>query len=55
MIYHLMGQAAIVLQNVVVLGSDCRRDFLRCRQYLRKLVVGDVCEFGAVVLGDNQL
>ena len=55
MIYHLMRQAAIVLQNVVVLSSDCRSNFLCRRQYLRELVVGDVCEFGAVMLGDDQL
>jgi hypothetical protein len=51
MIYHLMCQSPIVLQNIVVLHSNCRGDFLRGRQYLSQLIVGNVCQLGAVVFG----
>lgn len=53
MIYDLMCQSPIVLQNVVVLGPNCKSDFLCCRQYLSELVVRDICEFGAVMFGYN--
>lgn len=50
-IYHLMRQSPIVLQNIVVLRSNCRGDLLRGRQYLSQLIVGNVCQLGAVIFG----
>lgn len=55
MIYHLMRKSPIILQKVVVLRPDCCCDFLCSRQYLSELVVRDVCQFGAVVFGYNEL
>ena len=55
MIYLLMRQSPIVLQDVVVLRSDCCSDFLCRRQYLGKLIIRDICEFDAVMFGYNQL
>jgi len=55
MIYDLVRDTAIVLQDVVVL--DVLRDgyFLGYGEDLGELVVGDVVEFCAVVFGDDEL
>lgn len=52
---NLMSDASIVLQDVVVLGIYGLGDLLCDRQDLRELVVGDVVEFCAVVLGNDKL
>ena len=89
MIDFLVGESAVVLENVVVFGTRCGREFLQhglfCCSYhvsrssrrlnsavecwaergalwscsthhdFRELVVGDFCEFGTVVLGNDEL
>jgi hypothetical protein len=52
---NLMSDASIVLQNVVVLGIYGLSDLLCDGQDLCELIVGDVVEFCAVVLGDDEL
>lgn len=52
---HLVSDSSIVLQNVVVACIDCLCDLLCDGQDLCELVVGDVVEFCAVVLGDDEL
>lgn len=55
MIDLLVGDAAIVLQDVVVLNALSNRNPLRHGQHLGELVVGDVVQLGAVVFGDDEL
>jgi hypothetical protein len=52
---NLVSDASIVLQDVVVFGVYGLGDLLCDGQNLCELVVGDVVEFCAVVLGDDQL
>jgi len=52
---NLVRRAAIVLQNIVIRRTRSRGDFLQDREHLEEVVVGDVCQFGAVVLGDDEL
>lgn len=54
-VHDLVRNAAIVLQNVVVLHALCQRDLLGHRQDLGKLIIGDVVELRAVELGDDEL
>ena len=55
MIDLLVGNAAVVLQNVVVLDALSDRNPLRYGQHLGQLVVGDVVQLGAMVFGDDEL
>lgn len=55
MINNLVGDAAVVLQDVIVGGAGCRGELLDHGQDLAQLVVGDVSELGAVELGDDEL
>jgi hypothetical protein len=54
-VHHLVRNASVVLQDVVVL--DVLRDsyLLRDRKHFGKLVVGYVVELFAVVFGDDEL
>ena len=54
-IHDLMSDAAVVLQDVVILSVYGLSDFLCDRQDLCELVVGDIVEFCAVVLGNDEL
>jgi hypothetical protein len=54
-INNLMRNATIVLQDVVVLDVLRNGDFLCYSEDLRELVVGNVVEFCAVVLRDDEL
>jgi hypothetical protein len=55
MVDLLVRDPSIVLQNVVVLDALRNRNTLRHRQDLGELVIGDVVELRAVVLGDDEL
>lgn len=55
MIDLLMCDPPVVLQNVVVFDTLCDGDLLRDFEDLGELIVGDVVQFGAVVLGDDEL
>jgi hypothetical protein len=50
-----VGNAAIVLQDVVVLNALRNRNPLRHGQHLGELVVGDVVQLGTVVFGYDEL
>lgn len=52
---QLVRDAAVVLQDVVVLAADGLGDLLGDGQNLGQLVVGDVVQLGAVVFGDDEL
>lgn len=52
---NLVRDAAVVLQDVVVLAADGAGDARGNGQDLGQLVVGDVVQLGAVVLGDDEL
>ena len=54
-IHDLMSDAAVVLQDVVILSVYGLSDFLCDGQDLCELVVGDIVEFCAVVLGNDEL
>ena len=51
----LVGNPAIVLQNVEVLCSNGGGDLLCNRKELYERVIGDVCELLAVELGNDKL
>ena len=55
MVDKLMGNPAVVLQDVKVLCANGKGNLLGDRQQLGQRVVGDVCEILAVVLGDDEL
>ena len=55
MVDLLVGDPAVVLQDVKVFCADGRGDLLGDGQQLGEAVVGDVCELLAVVLGDDEL
>lgn len=55
MIDLLVRQPAVVLQHVVVLDALSNGDLLCDLENLGQLVVGDVVQFGAVVLGNDEL
>lgn len=55
MVYHLMCYPSIVLKNIVVFQTLCDGDFLRYGKDLGELVIGNVVEFRAMVLGDDEL
>ena len=55
MVDDLVGDAAIVLQDVVVLDVLGDGDLLGDGQDLGELVVGDVVQLCAVVFGDDEL
>jgi hypothetical protein len=55
MVDLLVGNPAVVLQDVEVFCADGRGDLLGDGQQLGEAVVGDVCELLAVVLGDDEL
>ena len=55
MIDLLVSNAAVVLQDVVVLDALRNRNLLRHGQHLGQLVVGDVMQLSAVVFGDDEL
>jgi len=55
MINHLMRNAPIILQNIVV-GRARRLDNLfGYTHYFEEIIVGDVKKFGAVVFRDYEL
>ena len=51
----LVGNPAIVLQNVEVFCSNGGSDLLCNRKELYERVIGDVCELLAVELGNDKL
>jgi hypothetical protein len=55
MVNLLVRNPSIVLQDVVVLDALRNRNPLRHGQDLGKLVIGDVVELRAVVLGNDEL
>ena len=55
MINLLVGNSAIVLQDVEVLRSNGGSNLLCHRKELGEMVVGDVCELLAVELGNDKL
>jgi hypothetical protein len=55
MVNLLVRNPSVVLQDVVVLDALRNRDPLRHGQDLGKLVIGDVVELRAVVLGNDEL
>jgi hypothetical protein len=55
MVDLLVGNPAVVLQDVKVLCANSRGNLLGDGQQLGQGVVGDVCELLAVVLGDDEL
>ena len=55
MIDLLVGNPAVVLQDVEILCADGRGNLLGDGQQLGEAVVGDVCELLPVVLGDDEL
>jgi hypothetical protein len=55
MVNLLVRNPSVVLQDVVVLDALRNRNTLRHGQDLGKLVIGDVVELRAVVLGDDEL
>jgi len=55
MIDLLVGNPAVVLQDVEILCADGRGNLLGDGQQLGEAIVGDVCELLAVVLGDDEL
>ena len=55
MIDLLVGNPAVVLQDVEILCADGRGNLLGDGQQLGDAIVGDVCELLAVVLGDDEL
>jgi hypothetical protein len=55
MVHHLVRNASIVLQDIVVLNVLRNRNALRYREHFGELVIGDVVQFCAVVLGDDEL
>lgn len=54
-VHDLVSDASIVLQDVIVLGIHCLSNLLCDGQNLCELVVGDIVEFCAVVLGNDEL
>lgn len=52
---NLVGDFAVVLQDVEVLGAGGGGNLLCNREQLREGLVGDVCELLTVVLGDDEL
>ena len=55
MVNLLMGNSAVVLQDVEVLCSHSGGDLLCNRKELCEGVVGNVCELLAVELGNDKL
>lgn len=55
MVYLLVSQATIVLQDVVVVVSLSSSNLLGHWEQLSESVVGDIGQFGTVVLGDDKL
>jgi hypothetical protein len=55
MVYHLMRNPSIILQDIVILQSLRNGDLLRDGEHLGQLVVGDVVQLCAVVFGDHEL
>jgi hypothetical protein len=55
MIDFLMGQAAVVLENVVIFGARRFGNLLRHRQYLSQLVVRNIRQLRTVMLRDDKL
>ena len=51
---YLVRDAAVVLQDVEVLGTGGERNLFRDGEQLRERFVGDVGQLGAVVLGDYE-
>lgn len=51
----LVGNSAIVLQDVEVFRSNGGSNLLRNGKELGEVVVGDVCELLAVELGNDKL
>lgn len=54
MIDHLMSHAAVVLQNIVLLGARGDRNLLSNREELGQVLIGNVVKLGAVVLGNHK-
>jgi hypothetical protein len=55
MVDLLVGNPAVVLQDVKVLCANGSGNLLGDRQQLGQRLVGNVCELLAVVLGDDEL
>lgn len=55
MVDDLVGDAAVVLQHVIVGGARGRGQLLDDDQDLAQVLVGDVLQRAAVVLGDDEL
>lgn len=54
MIDHLMSHAAVVLQNIVLLGARGDRNLLSNREELGQVLIRNVVKLGAVVLGNHK-
>lgn len=55
MVDNLMGQAPIVLQDVPIICPACTCNLFDHGQDLVQLIIGNVGEFCAVVLWDDEL
>lgn len=55
MVYNLMRDPSIILQDIVVLHSLRNGNPLRNGEHFGELVVGDVVQLCAVELGDDEL
>jgi hypothetical protein len=55
MIYDLMRNPSIILQDIVILQSLRNGNLLRDRQHFVELVVGNIVQLRAVELGDDEL
>lgn len=55
MIDLLVGNSSVVLQNIVILDPLCDCNPLGYGQHFRELIVGDIVQLCAVVLGDDEL
>lgn len=53
MVDHLVGHATVVLKNVVLIRARGNRDLLCYREKLRKVLVWNVVQLGAVILGNH--
>lgn len=54
MVNHLVGHAAVVLQNVVLLSTGGDGDLLGHRKQLSQVLVRNFVQLHAMVLGDHQ-
>lgn len=51
---HLVSHAAVVLQDVILLGTSCDGNLLGDGEQLGQVLVWDVVQLSAMVLGDDE-